>query len=214
MPKGPATKIQSSKEEKPAEEIPSMLEEPSTPAAEEEGVAKVYLRSVSSSSSRSSMSSSTCSSRRGSSSTDDDDDDETSTGRTTPAANDLSSIPEEQEDVGAKLGAALSALQETDGHEQANNAEPRKTKLARRTGSMEISSEPLDASRLDGPLKMQMNSNALGLDRSLTLSDEVPSQHFSTARGRNTSRRAATAEDYNSGWSYEQNTMKEYSQES
>jgi hypothetical protein len=200
LPKGPATKQSSLIE---SEEVSTI----DTIKIEQEA----KRRSLSSSSASSSPSSS----RRGSNSTEDDDDDSSSgadTGVTTPTTSEASLKglkTHSDKDMADELQAALCALQHDDDVIDSNE-QPKKTRmLASRAGAGEICTDPVDASRLAGPMKSQLYNNGLGFDRSLTLSDSVPAAHFQEARGRSRSRRSQEAE-YSAGWSYEQNMQQQH----
>ena len=221
LPKGPATKHaeNSSSSSTPVSSTVSPIEENSiedseTIEAETPKTDKVRRRS---SFSTSSSSSTPSSSRRGSNSTDDEDDDYNSSGADTGLTTPTSEVSRSSggrkihsdKDMADELEAALFALQQDDEQEEAQQGEPKKTRLlASRTGVGKICSEPVDASRLAGPIKSQLYNNGLGYDRSLTLSDSIPAAHFQEPRGRSRSRRSLE-DEYSAGWSYEQNMEQE-----
>lgn len=198
LPKGPATKIQSHREESSIGVTNDILTDSSS--GEE-------LDSTVCSNTSESSSSTPSSSRRGSSSTDDDCLSGADTGTTTPTlgspGGEESSEKHSVLDMAKELEAALISIQQEE-----DSIEPKKMRLASRTGAVEICSDPVDVSRLAGPLKSQLYSNSLGLDRSLTLSESVPAAHFQIAPGRSRSRRPLDSE-YAAGWSYEQNMEHE-----
>lgn len=161
--------------------------------------------------------SSASSSRQGSFSTDDGHSSGADTGMTTPMETD-SPVSHDKDALASQLDAALTALSAED--EQTKFAAPSSSacKLASRTGAGAIPSEPVDVSRLGGPYRSQLNSNALGHDRSLTLTEKVPEQHFTQHRGRSTSRlsvmdlvTADSSGEYAAGWAYEQNMRTQLS---
>lgn len=192
LPKGPATKIQSHKEESKTEDAVTVSYGDDTDST---------LRSTAFESS-----STPSSSRRGSSSTDGDCSSGADTGTTTPTL-DSPGFDESKKhtvfDMAEELEAALFSSIES-----SSCCIEIKMRLASRTGAVEICSDPVDASRLAGPLKSQLYNNSLGLDRTLTLSESVPAAHFQTAPGRSRSRRPLDSE-YSAGWSYEQNMEHE-----
>ncbi|UZJ51859.1 hypothetical protein CBS101457_001179 [Exobasidium rhododendri] len=201
MPQGAATKRQDTVEEAVADEK-KHAEEPQPATVELE------LEAAQGASTPSSSHASTpYSSRRGSSSTDDGESSGADTGMTTPA-DDTRNASEAQEDLVQKLDAALLALHPNDGED---NRESKKTKLAKRAGAVEICNETVNASQLAGPQKSKLQQNSLGLGRSLTLSDSVPSMHFQSPKGRSSSRRSIDDSEYNAGWTYEQNMQLDFS---
>lgn len=187
MPRGPATRMQHS-----AGESESQV----TPAA--------GTTSSSPSSPPSSTSSTPSSSRRGSSSTDSSLSSGADTGMTTPTSDVPTGGLAEPEELVHKLDAALAAISDSE-------EETFKTRLASRTGAVDLSSGPVLTSRLAGPLKTQLHNNSLGLDRTLTLADTVPAAHFQNAKGRSSSSRSSQT-DYASGWAYEHNMEREFAQ--
>ncbi|MCO5613878.1 hypothetical protein L7F22_068156 [Adiantum nelumboides] len=166
-----------------------------------------------------SLSSSASSTRQGSFSTDDGRSSGADTGTTTPATSD-SPIQEEKgvfaEQLNDALNTALKVQSDTGTIENGRHTR----RLASRAGACEIPSDPVDASRLAGPLKAQLQSNPLGHDRSMVLTNDVPEKHFSSHRGRSTSclsisddyvsGQDATSE-YAAGWAYEQNMQSQLS---
>lgn len=195
----------------------------STPAKEEELVKAEETISIGSTSyddpMSPSVSSSASSSRQGSFSTDDGHSSGADTGTTTPATSD-SPVQEEKgvfaDQLNNALNTAMKVQSETD---KSENGRPTR-KLASRAGSCEVPSDPIDASRLAGPLKAQLQSNPLGHDRSMVLTNDVPEKHFSSHRGRSMSRLSITDDymsgqdainEYSAGWAYEQNMQSQLS---
>lgn len=168
-----------------------------------------------------SISSSASSSRQGSFSTEDGLSSGANTGATTPDTTDLPTQGEEKGVFAERLNDALDTALKVQ-NEKGTNENGRQTRrLASRAGACEIPSDPIDASRLAGPLKVQLESNPLGHDRSMVLSNSVPEKHFSSHRGRSMSRLSISdcidqfidgqniTNDYAAGWTYEQNMQSQ-----
>lgn len=188
-----------------------------TPAKEEEPVKAEESMTIDSISyddpMSTSVSSSASSTRQGSFSTDDGRSSGADTGATTPAISD-SPVQEKgafAEQLNDALNTALKVQSETEMSENGRHTR----KLATRAGACEIPSDPVDASRLAGPLKAQLQANPLGHDRSMVLTkNEVPEKHLSFHRGKSISCLNISEEitnEYSAGWSYEQNMQNQLS---
>ncbi|PWN35228.1 uncharacterized protein FA14DRAFT_178604 [Meira miltonrushii] len=188
-----------------------------TPAKEEELVKAEEATTIDSISyddpMSTSMTSSASSSRQGSFSTDDGRSSGADTGTTTPATSE-SPVEEEKGVFAEKLNDALNTALKVHGDTEMSENGRHTRKLAARAGACEIPSDPVDASRLAGPLKAQLQSNPLGHDRSMILTKEVPEKHLSCHRGKSIpclSLAEDATNEYSAGWAYEQNMQNQFS---